>query len=59
MQRNGAYQKTEKRQITGIPLVLRQPWNKVFRDFDPRTGNYLIFGLIGLVFWPYVVMQIS
>lgn len=40
-------------------LILRLPWGKVLKDFDPRTGNYLLFGLIGLVFWPYVVMQIS
>jgi len=38
-------------------LVLKLSWKKVFKDFDPRTGNYLLFGLIGLVFWPYVVMR--
>lgn len=39
-------------------MLLRRPWAKVFRDFDPRTGNYLSFGLLLLVFFPYVVMQL-
>ena len=40
-------------------LVLRMPWSKVLRDFDPRTGNYLTCGLIGLIFWPYVAIWLS
>ncbi len=39
-------------------MLLRQPWAKVFRDFDPRTGNYLSFGLLLLVFFPYAVMEL-
>lgn len=39
-------------------MLLRRPWAKVFQDFDPRTGNYLSFGLLLLVFFPYVVMQL-
>ncbi|MCZ2407310.1 MAG: hypothetical protein LC097_11360 [Burkholderiales bacterium] len=38
-------------------MLLRQPWAKVFQDFDPRTGNYLSFGLLLLVFFPYAVMN--
>lgn len=37
-------------------LVLRLPWAKVLREFDPRSGNYLVFGLVVLVLWPWVVM---
>jgi hypothetical protein len=39
-------------------LVLRLPWTKVLREFDPRSGNYLVFGLGGLVFWPWLVMRL-
>lgn len=39
-------------------MLLRLPWAKVFRDFDPRTGNYLSFGLLLLVFFPYAVMKL-
>ena len=35
-------------------LVLRLPWARVFREFDPRSGNYLVFGLGGLVFCPWL-----
>ncbi len=38
--------------------LLNLPWGKVFRDFDPRTGNYLSFGLLLLLFFPYAVMQL-
>lgn len=40
-------------------LVLRLPWNKVLREFDPNSGNYLVLGLVGLVFWPWLIMQIG
>lgn len=39
-------------------LLLKLPWQKVFRDFDPRTGNYLSFGLLLLVCFPYLVMKL-
>lgn len=32
--------------------VMRKPWAKIRPDFDPRTGNYLLFGLAALVFIP-------
>lgn len=39
-------------------LLLRLSWVKVFRDFDPRTGNYLSLGLLLLVLFPYAVMKL-
>jgi len=38
-------------------LGLKLPWAKVLRDFDPRTGNYLILGLLLLVGFPYLAMK--
>lgn len=38
-------------------ILLKLPWGKVLRDFDPRTGNYLSFGLLLLVLFPYAVMR--
>ncbi len=32
---------------------------KVLREFDPRSGNYLVLGLSGLVLWPWVVMRLA
>lgn len=37
-------------------LVLKRPWRKAFDDFDPRTGNYLLFGVMLLMCFPYGVM---
>ena len=37
--------------------LLRLPWPRVFRDFDPRTGNYLSLGLVLLAFMPYLAVQ--
>lgn len=39
-------------------ILLKLPWAKVFRDFDPRTGNYLSIGLLLLVLFPYVVVKL-
>lgn len=36
-------------------LLMRKPWRKVAPDFDPRTGNYLSFGLAFLVVVPWLV----
>lgn len=38
--------------------LLKLPWDKVLRDFDLRTGNYLSLGLLMLIFFPYAVMQL-
>jgi hypothetical protein len=35
--------------------LLRRPWRKVAADFDPRTGNYLLFGLAVLLLIPTLV----
>lgn len=37
-------------------LVLKRPWRKAFVDFDPRTGNYLLFGVLLMVMFPWGVM---
>lgn len=39
-------------------LVLKLSWAKIQRDFDPRTGNYLLLGLLLLISFPYLVMQL-
>lgn len=39
-------------------FLLKLPWSKVLREFDPRTGNYLSLGLLLLVLFPYAAMQI-
>lgn len=35
--------------------VMRKSWAKIRLDFDPRTGNYLLFGLLGLCGIPLLV----
>ncbi|HEX5360827.1 MAG TPA: hypothetical protein VFW49_07045 [Fluviicoccus sp.] len=40
-------------------LVLKRPWRKAFTDFDPRTGNYLLFGVLLLATFPWLVMAIN
>lgn len=39
-------------------LLLRRSWSKALQDFNPATGNFLVFGLILLVFIPALVAQI-
>jgi len=36
-------------------LLMRKSWQKLWPDFDPRTGNYLSFGLAFLVLVPLLV----
>lgn len=36
-------------------FVMRKAWKKLWPDFDPRTGNYLSFGLAFLVIAPLLV----
>ena len=38
--------------------LLRRPWPKIVADFDPSTGNYLVYGLACLVFLPWLVSQL-
>lgn len=35
--------------------LLRKPWRKVLTDFDPRSGNWLLFGLAFLLCVPAFV----
>lgn len=35
--------------------VMRRSWTKIWPDFDPRTGNLLVFGLAALMVIPSVV----
>lgn len=39
-------------------VVLKRPWRKAFTDFDPRTGNYLVFGVLLLAMFPWMVMHL-
>jgi len=36
-------------------LLMRKSWAKIWPDFDPRTGNYLAYGLLALCFIPLLV----
>lgn len=36
-------------------LLLRRSWSRAFGDFNPATGNYLVFGLALLVAYPALV----
>lgn len=40
--------------VLGLAL-LRRSWRKALADFDPRTGNYLVFGLLALALLPLLV----
>lgn len=35
--------------------LMRKPWSRIWPDFDPRSGNYLSYGLLGLSAIPLVV----
>jgi O-antigen/teichoic acid export membrane protein len=35
--------------------LMRKSWAKIWPDFDPRTGNYLLFGLLALCVIPLAV----
>jgi hypothetical protein len=36
--------------------LMHRPWSSIPQDFDPRKGNYLVFGLAILVMAPNMVM---
>lgn len=38
-------------------VVLRRPLRKVLPDFNPATGNYLLYGLMALAFIPWAVAR--
>jgi hypothetical protein len=39
--------------------AIKLRWRVILKDFDPRQGNYLLFGLLVLVFIPLVVMALA
>lgn len=39
--------------------LLKRPWARAFEDFNPATGNYLLFGIVLLVFFPWLAVQLS
>ena len=39
-------------------LLLRRPWRKALQDFNPSTGNLLVFGLVLLVLFPALVARL-
>jgi hypothetical protein len=39
-------------------VVLKRPLASSLRDFNPATGNYLIYGLLFLIVCPLLVMNI-
>lgn len=36
-------------------LLMRKSWAKIWPDFNPKTGNYLLYGLLALCFIPSAV----
>ena len=38
--------------------LIKMKWRVVLKDFDPRQGNYLLVGLLVLVFIPLMVMSL-
>lgn len=36
-------------------FLMHKPWRKLWPDFDPRTGNHLIYGLLCLCFIPLTI----
>jgi hypothetical protein len=38
--------------------LIGMKWRVVFKDFDPRQGNYILIGLLVLVFIPLIVMEL-
>lgn len=39
-------------------FVMRKQWAKIWPDFDPRTGNYLLFGVIALALTPMLLFAL-
>jgi hypothetical protein len=35
--------------------LMRKSWAKILPDFNPTTGNYLLYGLLALCFIPLLV----
>lgn len=39
--------------------LMRKKWAKIWPDFDPRSGNYLLFGLVALTLVPMLVFVLQ
>lgn len=39
--------------------LLKRPWSQAFEDFNPADGNYLLFGLLFLITFPWLVMRLQ
>jgi hypothetical protein len=39
-------------------FLMRKSWAKIWPDFNPATGNYLLYGLIALCFIPFAVWYV-
>lgn len=39
-------------------LVMRKHWRRIWPDFNPATGNHLLYGLICLSFTPWLVWHL-
>ncbi|MGE0559863.1 MAG: hypothetical protein AB7E73_14295 [Burkholderiales bacterium] len=39
--------------------LLKRPWSRAFEDFNPATGNYLLFGILLLTVFPLIVMRLQ
>lgn len=39
--------------------LLKRPWSRAFEDFNPATGNYLLFGILLLAAFPLIVMWLQ
>jgi hypothetical protein len=40
-------------------LLMRKSWRKIWPDFDPRSGNYLLYGLLTLCVIPIGVWYVN
>lgn len=40
-------------------LLLKLSWRKIAQDFNPSSGNYLLYGLLLLATYPYLIMKLS
>ena len=39
--------------------LMKRPWTKILEDFNPATGNYLLFGILLLLLFPWLVMRLQ
>ena len=45
--------------IARVRFLMQRRWGIIVEDFDPRRGNYLLFGLLALCFIPCLVIAID